>query len=124
MTSLVRQKVTETKRAYFELKPDHFIYNVEFKADVPKDDNIEDDKLLTSPDMWEERRHSYEILILRKNIVATEMFWNAKNSQWRIDISISGMEDDLRLYFYKRAACKEVKIMINNWLLGREEFKN
>lgn len=94
---LKSERKFQTIRALLELHPTHLVYDCEYYAEEPKDD---DDDVLG----WEEKYNNFTINIKRSAFVSVEKYWkdDEKYPHWKICLEASGFPNTINFYFKKK----------------------
>ena len=111
---LPKQKPTKTDVSYIELYDTYLMYKVVFEADEPVDP--EDDMMGNKTSY-----NDFYVKILKKQIVGCERLFT-DDGNWRVNIIINGISQDLRVYFKKSKGQESLEFVetINNWVFNNK----
>lgn len=100
MPNLSRQEIIEHRESWIELRPDHFVYCLRFRAKQPQGD---DDNL-----PWEEVDNDFMFYGKRSQVTGVEKMWIQKERRWKIAISAKGVGGDIQIFFKKQVECEPI----------------
>lgn len=107
---LLNQKPTESSECYIELHEDHLEMKMVFVADEP---NISNDH----SSGYESVKNNFEIIVLRSQVAGIEKLFNQERNNWRVQIYINGLPEDIKIFTRTEPAALRYFTPIKNWIL-------
>lgn len=113
LVTLKNQKPLKTKHAYLELFDDHMFYRLDFLAEEWNDP---EDEMLGKKEV----PNYFDTMVMKANIAAIEMVRTSEEFElWRVMIAISGVGEDLKIYFDKKEDAEEFRKKLIDWKLKK-----
>lgn len=107
--NLEQQQVTKLTEMFIQLTPAYIRHRIAFTADEP----INEDDVMCG---WKAVHHDCDWRIKKEVISSIDRVYNSDKKFWKIILSVTGSNADVKLFFRQKEECERVYEIIFDYL--------